>query len=114
MEKGMYVIEPLYFSICYTLLALIIAYFCFYFKRFTDWKYSVRQKYRKLAEHRKKIGSGPPSDIKLSSIEERGLSVWGKVVVTGSSPVTTYDGVPSLAVPIHDGLSQEESNNNRR
>ncbi|KAK9703619.1 Myb/SANT-like DNA-binding domain [Popillia japonica] len=51
-------------------------------KRFTDWKYSVRTKYRKIIEHMKKTGSGPECAIKLSILEERALGVWGKVVVT--------------------------------
>ncbi|KAK9686644.1 hypothetical protein QE152_g37039 [Popillia japonica] len=41
----------------------------------------------------KKTGSGPECAIKLSILEERALGVWGKVVVTGNSHITSYDGI---------------------
>ncbi|GLV40831.1 proliferation disrupter [Carabus blaptoides fortunei] len=66
-------------------------------KRFADWKYAIRAKYRKISEHRNRTGSGPQSDIKLSPLEERALSAWGKVVVTGTPFVSNYDGVNLLS-----------------
>lgn len=62
-------------------------------QRFTDWKYATRTKYRKKCEHRSQTGSGPQSNIVLSELEERALSAWGKVVVTGNTDVTQYEGL---------------------
>lgn len=57
----------------------------YYLQRFKDWKNCTRAKYRKLYEDRKKTGGGPYPDIKLTPLEERGLTVWGRVAVTGCS-----------------------------
>ncbi|KAK4887415.1 hypothetical protein RN001_003686 [Aquatica leii] len=67
-------------------------------KRFTDWKYSVRMKYRKITEHRKKTGSGPASSLRLTAVEERALAAWGKVVVTGTPFLADYDGLSTTTV----------------
>ncbi|GLV20232.1 proliferation disrupter, partial [Carabus blaptoides fortunei] len=64
-------------------------------KRFTDWKYAVRAKSRKILEHQNKTGSGPPIDVKLTPIEEKALSLWGKIVITGPPFIDSYDGIPS-------------------
>lgn len=56
-------------------------------QRFTDWKYTTRNKYRKKAVDRAQTGSGPQLDIVLTDLEERALSVWGKIVVTGDKNV---------------------------
>ncbi|KAI4455230.1 atp-dependent dna helicase [Holotrichia oblita] len=62
-------------------------------RRFGDWKYATKAKYRKISEHHSQTGSGPPLKIKLTELEERGLAVWGKVPVTGSPAIPSYDGI---------------------
>ncbi|KAI4454146.1 hypothetical protein MML48_10g00000202 [Holotrichia oblita] len=68
-------------------------------KRFKDWKNSTRAKYRKLCDSQKETGGGPPSKIILGDLEERGLAVWGKAAVTGSS-VTEEGGLQILSIRI--------------
>ncbi|XP_044764513.1 myb/SANT-like DNA-binding domain-containing protein 4 [Coccinella septempunctata] len=61
-------------------------------KRFTDWKYSLQAKKRKIESHRTKTGGGPMMKTILSEIEERALDVWGRVTVEGAD-VTRYEGI---------------------
>ncbi|KAK4883000.1 hypothetical protein RN001_006319 [Aquatica leii] len=65
-------------------------------KRFVDWKYATISKYRKIKAHSKKNGSGPKLNIEMTSLEERGLSVCGKVTVMGAK-VTSYEGLEPLS-----------------
>ncbi|XP_063931168.1 myb/SANT-like DNA-binding domain-containing protein 4 [Zophobas morio] len=85
-------------------------------KRFNDWKNATRAKYRKCVVERKRTGGGPASDIKLTPLEERGLSVWGRVAVTGSRKVTVCGGLqepgassatPDRTATIPENLSAE-------
>jgi hypothetical protein len=41
----------------------------------------------------RKIGGGVDEEIKLSPLEDRGLAVWGKVVMTGSPEVLVVAGL---------------------
>ncbi|XP_031329017.1 uncharacterized protein LOC116160037 [Photinus pyralis] len=79
-------------------------------KRFTDWKYFVKNKYRKLNEHRLKTGSGPQSSITLTDMEERALCVWGKVTVTGALGVTNFDGIlldsDTMIIPLEEEITE--------
>ncbi|KAH0818009.1 hypothetical protein GEV33_004782 [Tenebrio molitor] len=62
-------------------------------KRLGDWKNAARAKYRKIAASRLKTGGGVGEEIKLSALEDRGLAVWGKVVVTGSPEALVVAGL---------------------
>jgi hypothetical protein len=55
-------------------------------------KNAIRAKCRKIADSRLKTGDGVGEEIKLSSLEDRGLAVWGKVVVTGSPELLVVAG----------------------
>ncbi|EZA53123.1 hypothetical protein X777_07420, partial [Ooceraea biroi] len=78
-------------------------------KRFTDWKYATRIKYRKKCQHRSQTGSGPQSDITLSELEERALSAWGKIVVTGNNDVTQYEGLEVTSNINTDGTNMDNT-----
>ncbi|KAK5641164.1 hypothetical protein RI129_009711 [Pyrocoelia pectoralis] len=66
-------------------------------KRFVDWKYATKAKYRKINTHRTGTGGGPSITISLTPFEERGLDVWGRVTVQGMTTVTQYEGIPTTA-----------------
>ncbi|KAF5292306.1 hypothetical protein FQA39_LY03340 [Lamprigera yunnana] len=66
-------------------------------KRFVDWKYATKAKYRKINTHRTGTGGGPRITISLTQFEERGLDVWGRVTVQGMTTVTQYEGIPTTA-----------------
>ncbi|KAK4886109.1 hypothetical protein RN001_002380 [Aquatica leii] len=70
-------------------------------KRFSNWKNSTRMKYRSKVEDLKCTGGGPESNIQLSVLEERGLSVWGRVAVTGTTKVKLVGG---LQLPTEEEL----------
>lgn len=58
------------------------------------WIGSMPQlRYRKMKAFSMGTGGGPQSNITLNDLEERGLSVWGKVAVAGASNVTVYEGI---------------------
>ncbi|KAK4882216.1 hypothetical protein RN001_005535 [Aquatica leii] len=78
-------------------------------KRFLDWKYSTKSKYRKMQSHCTQTGSGPPSKLTLNPLEERGLSVWGKVTVAGAPGVTLYEGIP-INTTAESNLTTAEEN----
>ncbi|KAF5300452.1 hypothetical protein FQA39_LY02251 [Lamprigera yunnana] len=65
-------------------------------KRFTDRKNCTRQNYRKLLEEKKRTGGGPLVDIILSPLEDRGLAVWGKVIVAGTPKVVVTGGLQEI------------------
>ncbi|CAH1106900.1 unnamed protein product [Psylliodes chrysocephalus] len=77
-------------------------------QRFSDWKHSTRFKYRKYLVNKNKTGGGPEVKNPLSSLEERAINAWGKVVVEGSSLVPdciarlfkTFHQLPSLLMKI--------------
>ncbi|KAF5279734.1 hypothetical protein FQA39_LY05424 [Lamprigera yunnana] len=66
-------------------------------KRFVDWKYATKAKYRKINTHRTGTGGSPSITISLTPFEERGLDVWGRVTVQGMTTVTQYEGIPTTA-----------------
>ncbi|KAK4877586.1 hypothetical protein RN001_010092 [Aquatica leii] len=78
-------------------------------KQFLDWKYSTKSKYRKMQSHCTQTGSGPASKLILNTLEERGLSVWGKVAVAGASSVTLYEGIP-INTTAESNLTTAEEN----
>jgi hypothetical protein len=49
-------------------------------------------KYRKNAQERNLTGGGSSSAILLNPLEERGISVWGRVTVTGTPSVCISGG----------------------
>ena len=51
---------------------------------FANWKNQVRHKARLIKMHISQTGGGAQCDKKLSDIEERALSCWGRVPVDGS------------------------------
>lgn len=51
---------------------------------FMNWKHQLRRKARVIKEHANGTGGGPPCDKKLTDIEERALSLWGREVIHGS------------------------------
>ncbi|CAG9818877.1 unnamed protein product [Phaedon cochleariae] len=75
-------------------------------KRFKDWKNSTRAKYRKIYENRLITGGGVGVKIELTPLEEIGLSVWGKVAVTGRPLVMVSGG---LAGSTNDHLDEIEN-----
>lgn len=50
---------------------------------FKAWKNAVRFKARSIRVHEVGTGGGPPSDKKLSDIEERALQLWGREAIDG-------------------------------
>ncbi|CAH1112111.1 unnamed protein product [Psylliodes chrysocephalus] len=50
-------------------------------KRFSDWKHTTRFKYRKYLVNKNKTEGGPEVKTPLTSLEERAINAWGKVVV---------------------------------
>lgn len=51
-------------------------------QRFKDWKNSTRAKFRKIKENQNKVGE--VEKIKLSDLEERGMSIWGTATLPGA------------------------------
>ncbi|KYN15259.1 hypothetical protein ALC57_12526, partial [Trachymyrmex cornetzi] len=90
VNKGIEMREVWLFDV---LIWAMVSYGVKIWGRFTDWKYATRAKYRKKCEHRSQTGSGPQSNICLTELEERALSAWGKIVVTGNTDVTQYEGL---------------------
>ncbi|KAK4882694.1 hypothetical protein RN001_006013 [Aquatica leii] len=76
-----------------------------------EWKkkYSTQSKYRKMQSHCTQTGSGPPNKLTLNPLEERGLSVWGKVTVAGAPGGTLYEGIP-MNTTAESNLTTAESN----
>lgn len=86
------------------------------FQRFNDWKNSTRAKYRKYVEQRGLTGGGRSSAAALTPTEERGISVWGRVAVTGTPQVQITGGglseVEDINTLVEEQVQAEENTQN--
>ncbi|CAH1106875.1 unnamed protein product [Psylliodes chrysocephalus] len=79
-------------------------------KRFADWRYATKAKYRRIFNYSIKTGGGPAIDAKLSPLEERSLRAWGMVTVEGNTMVTNYEGIPiNKDTPVENQDEPEEA-----
>lgn len=79
-------------------------------QRFNDWKNTTRAKYRKIVQSRLETGGGDGEAIKMSPLEDRGLAVWGKVVVTGSPRVPIVAGMQQCENYLQSSLKPDSVN----
>ena len=73
-------------------LNYMLKYTCGFFQRFSDWKNATRSKFREIQDSQLKTSGRPCTKLEMTSLEERGLAVWGQMSVAGSCLVVKTGG----------------------
>ncbi|XP_063919402.1 uncharacterized protein LOC135134609 [Zophobas morio] len=78
-------------------------------RRFTNWKNSTRAKYRRILEDKNGTGGGEASASGLTPHEDRGITVWGRVAITGTPKVQLTGGLQLVAVETEHQQEEQQA-----